>query len=810
MQRVRLLFEEALERDQASRAAFLDEATGGDAELRGEVESLLHALDQSGDLLEHSAPSMLAETFDESDSWIVGSRAGPYHIVRRVGHGGMGVVYEAVRADDQFRKRVAIKFLRSGFESELAVRRFRYERQILAGLDHPNIAGLLDGGVTADGQPYFVMEYVEGEPITAYCDSRGLSVRERVALFGQVCAAVQYAHEQLIVHRDLKPSNILVTADGTVKLLDFGIAKLLGEDGDEVPLTRGARALTPEYASPEHLRATRITTTSDVYSLGVVLYELLAGRRPHRLEGRLLSEIEQIVCETDPERPSAAVTDAAAAQRGERRAGRLAARLAGDLDEIVLMALRREPERRFGSAVELADDLRRHLDGLPVRARPDSATYRLRKFVRRRRTEVAAAGLVFASLLAGVVGIAQQARRAEVERDRAEARYREGRRLANALLFEIHSSIADLPGATAARATLVRRALEYLDGSSRVVGGDSSLDLELVMAYHRIGDVQGNPTNANLGDVAGARGTYMKALAIAERLAAAHADDPGVRRALALTHERLADVTAPTGEVRRAVDHQRSAMELYATVAEQTGAPADRHAVAVSGLKLGDLLGHPAFPNLGERAAALNQYREALRRLEALEGAAPDPFLNRRYRALVFERIGRLEQEGGDLPAAIATLTRSLELRRALAAERPASVETQRDLAIGEFLLCGLHLELGETAAALERCSRSYAIRERLYRADPVNAQLVRGMAIIHRRMGAVQEASGATERARTHYRASLAFQDSLASHGAATPSDQRDRTATLDALCARAGGGERLCAARRARPAREGSRDDA
>ena len=339
-----------------------------------------------------------------------------------IGMGGMGAVYEGVRAD-QYRKRVAIKLVQGGLDSELTLARFRRERQILANLEHPNVATLLDGGVTPDGRPFLVMEYVEGEPITTWCDGRRLSVDARLALFRQVCDAVQYAHKNLVVHGDIKPGNILVTADGTAKLLDFGIAKLVGAGtgDDALPLTRGdTRPFTPEYASPEQIRGDPLSTASDVYSLGAVLFELLTGRRPHVVTSRALVDIMRAVLEVPVPRPSSVVTAGAAAQRGERRAGRLRRRLQGELDNIALMALRPEPERRYASAGALSEDVRRELTGLPVEAHGDWAGYRLRKFAGRNRTAVAASILVIVALIGGVIATADQAHRARAAQMRAE------------------------------------------------------------------------------------------------------------------------------------------------------------------------------------------------------------------------------------------------------------------------------------------------------------------------------------------------------------------------------------------------------
>src|SRR6187402_1782963 len=386
-------------------------------------------------------------------------RLGPYRLIREIGHGGMGTVYLGVRDDDVFQKRVAIKVLNRGMDTDSIVRRFRHERQILASFEHPLIATLLDGGSTPDGRPYFAMEYVEGQPIVDYCDTLRLDTAARLELFCKVCTAVQYAHQNLIIHRDIKPANVLVVADGTPKLLDFGIAKLLNPElaGQTLALTApGLQLMTPEYASPEQVRGEAVTTATDVYSLGVLLYELLAGRLPYQLTSRTPADIVRIVCESEPIRPSTAVTtieavptadpatdgDAARERPAAARAGRprtvdidrLQRQLAGDLDNIILKALSKEPSRRYASVDQFSEDVRRHLVGLPVIARKDTWGYRTTKFVRRNRAVVVAAAMTFAALIAGIIGTTWQARVARLERARAEQRFGDVRQLANAFL----------------------------------------------------------------------------------------------------------------------------------------------------------------------------------------------------------------------------------------------------------------------------------------------------------------------------------------------------------------------------------------
>jgi serine/threonine protein kinase len=435
------LFHQAADLAPADRAAFLRRACDGDEELQREVESLL-AADASRDTFLKAAvadaTSLLPSAPDRS-AGLIGKRIGPYSITRVIGKGGMGSVYGAVR-DDDIRMQVAVKLLARGTDTEAALGRFRAERRILAGLQHPNIARLLDAGATEDGLPYFVMEYVDGSPLLDYATP--LSTRQCLELFRSVCAAVQYAHQNLVVHRDLKPGNILVTADGTAKLLDFGIAKLLDPEsaGSTLTLTgTGVRLMTPDYASPEQVRGEPVTTATDIYSLGVILYELLTGRRPHHIETSSPAAIERAICLEEPTKPSA-----------------VNPRLDHDLDNIVLLALRKEPQRRYASVEQFSEDIRRYLEGRPIRARKDTLGYRANRFVRRNKLAVAAAALVVLGTLTGLAAVNRQARRAEY-------RFQQVRKLADTVLFDLNSEIESLAGSTKARELLVKTSLAYLD-----------------------------------------------------------------------------------------------------------------------------------------------------------------------------------------------------------------------------------------------------------------------------------------------------------------------------------------------------------
>ncbi len=408
-QRVKTILEDAREQPFPGRQAWLAEACGGDVELLHEVESFLEHEDRLEGFIERPVLSFLGDQVEAVDELAVGRRVGPYRLARLLGKGGMGAVYLAEREQD-FEQRVALKLVRRGLADGDAVRRFEAERQILARLEHPNIARLLDGGTTEDGTPYFVMELVDGEPIDRYCERHRLGVRDRLELCLKVCSALEVAHQSLVIHRDLKPGNILVDASGRAKLLDFGIAKLLRPDGAD-PMATGTapQALTLRYASPEQLRGEPVGTASDVYSLGVVLYQLLTGGLPCGLGELSHFELMRAVCEEDPKPPST-VADSRTVRR----------RLAGDLDSIVLKALRKEPRRRYASIEKLADDLRRHLDGLPVLARQGSFAYRARKFVRRHRLGLASLTTIVVLAVVFTAALVRQLRHTERQRDRAE------------------------------------------------------------------------------------------------------------------------------------------------------------------------------------------------------------------------------------------------------------------------------------------------------------------------------------------------------------------------------------------------------
>jgi len=506
-----------------------------------------------------------------------GRKIGHYTVIEQIGRGGMGEVFSAFRSDGQFEQKVAIKLVRTGADSAAVLERFRNERQILAGLDHPNIARLLDGGTTDDGVPFLVMELVSGTPIDIFCDARKLSIPRRLKLFRQICSAVQYAHQRLVIHRDIKPANILVTEDGTPKLLDFGIAKLLDDSG-QVAATQ-LRSFTTDYASPEQLRGDAISTASDLYSLGVVLYRLLTGRSPYRVEPRTPAKLANAITNTDPDRPSTSVTRTETATSvgtsreltpeffsGARDTtpALLQKELRGELDDILLKALRKEPEHRYASVEQFSEDIRLYLAGRPVSARIGTWNYRAGKFLRRHRAGVAAASLVAATLVAGVLVTWREARIAEANRRKADARFNDVRKLANSLVFDVHDKIQNLPGAADSRKLILQKAVGYLDTLAADTQNDPALMRDLVVGYSRVAELEGNPYHPNLGDTKAALADYQKSLTLEEALVRMYPDSEKDQFNLAQLYADFAEVhMAGTGNVPEAIRYCRQGIALF-------------------------------------------------------------------------------------------------------------------------------------------------------------------------------------------------------------------------------------------------------
>jgi eukaryotic-like serine/threonine-protein kinase len=687
-QRVKDLFLAALELRPGDRAPFLETECNGESELRAEVESLLASSDDATDFLERPAELLaLAEMGPElpkPEDALAGSRVGPYRIESAIGEGGMGTVYRAYRADQTFEQTVAIKVLHRDLDRGAMLRRFQAERKILASLEHPNIARLFDAGVTADGRSYLVLEYIDGKPLNVYAEDTQLTVRQRLELFRPICAAVQSAHQRLVVHRDLKPANILVTTAGIPKLLDFGIAKLLDDTGADLTAT-GMQLMTPAYASPEQVRGEKITTASDIYSLGVLLYELLTGVKPLKVPTGDPLGAARIISEQDPPAPSSLVPD-----------------LAGDLDNIVLKALAKEPERRYRSAADFGEDVRRYLDGLPVAARTPTLIYLAQKFVRRHPARLATAALVLVTLAGGTYSTLREGRR-------AQARFNDVRELSNSVLFEIHDAIKALPGSTAARELVISRALTFLDKLSVEAGNDVALQKELATGYMRLGEVQGASGTSNLGRSAAAQASFRKALALRAEVARAMPGDAAAQRDLASTHDALSAALEEQGKMEESERHQQLAFALRQKIG----------AVYPQELAKSYFGQAQAKVIAADYPKALELHRKALALWDQAAGSDGQQF--QRSRSIAHKRIGGILIRLEKLEEAQVEYEAAVQLDLARLQKAPTDLEAKLDLSFAQSDLALIWQRRKNFPKALEFASQALAARRALMAADPSN-----------------------------------------------------------------------------------------
>jgi eukaryotic-like serine/threonine-protein kinase len=761
-QQVKQVLATALELDPGKRADFLESNFASDPGLREDVEPLLASEESLRD--EFLSESDLAAAasgipFDET-TWI-GRRIGAYQVVEQIGAGGMGEVYRAFRADDQYRKEVALKFVRGGQFGSAIFARFKTERQILAGLDHPNLAKLLDGGATEEGFPYLVMELIDGLPITDYCNNRNLSVRELLQLFLQVCAGVHYAHQHLVIHRDIKPHNILVTPEGSPKLLDFGIAKILdagtAESLPEATMT-GFQVLTPRYASPEQITGGSMSTASDVYSLGVVLYELLTGSIPFDLANVPAQDIPRLVCEAEPQKPSAAVLRSPRASefsaRRQTSPDRLRRQLTGDIDNIVLMALRREPSRRYASVKDLQEDIRRHLENIPVIARTDTAWYRANRFVKRHTAGVAATAAVVLILIVSLIITV----RAELA---AKRRFNDVRALANSLIFDVHDSVKDLPGSTPARKIIVDRALKYLNVLSQESSGDLSLQRELATAYEKVGSVQGDYLENNLGDFEGTLVSYRKALELRKQIDAA-SRDWNDHIALAQAYRLVAHQQWANGDPRGAREPIGRAIAVSAEVNNEH--PNNLKILSELGfdLEVSGRIGYPGDPAASQKV--LEDYRRSLAIDELLVKLKPDDITLLHGYATDLSNVGTI-LEPSDPQEALKNYEKGLEIDKRLA-QLTTDVRFQRSVAMAYGSIGSVYDDMGDYARSLENNLKDVAIYEQLVAADPKNALLHQGLAIASANVAASAVRVGKIEMALDYSNRALETMRPLAASG--------------------------------------------
>lgn len=746
--KIKSVLEQAIELPASARGEFLIENCD-DAEMIDEVESFLTYEDADGASLESSALAIVTESTPQKS--LIGKKIGRYEIVSDLGAGGMGTVYLAIRADGEFKQEVALKLIKSGIGSESILRRFYSERQILASLDHPNIAHLIDGGTTDDNLPYFVMEYVKGEPVAEYVQNKGLDLEERLDLFRKVCEGVSFAHQNLVIHRDLKPSNILVNKDGLPKLLDFGIAKLLKPTDDGTTATQ-QMAFTPEYASPEQIRGENLSTATDVYSLGVVLYELLTGVRPFVFEGKNLGQIVHTATETIPVRPSASNTLKPEID-GERKAAFASTRLRGDLDNIVLKALSKDPARRYSSVEQFSEDIRRHLKGLPVFARQDSWKYRAEKFTRRNPLVVGAVAMAFIILLIGITATTYQSRRANAEREKAETRFNDVRTLANSFMFEINEEITRSP--IKARELLVERALQYLDKLAAESENDLDLKGELAAAYEKIGDVQSDIFRPFTGKTSEALLSHQKALKLRQEVFAAK---PSVENSMnvALSHQNIGNAQLTSGRLSEARDHYVLALDALKLANELEPENLEvRRQVARSYSMVGQ-----ATVRSGSLTAALSYYEKSLDSFRSLREAVPENIRYLRSYGIVLSYIAFVKKEMGNAKDAVSDYEKWLDIERQLVGKEPDNVEFKHDLS-GAYTWLGVALaEIGDIARAKQSFEEAIKIQAGVLAADKENLAELYSLADSQLEYGKAMAKKGVTniaienlEKALTAYR---------------------------------------------------------
>jgi len=715
-QEVKRLFGEAIEMPEHERRSWL-ETVCPDSEIRNEVLSLLEEHARSENFLEQPETCtgvLLDELFSSVQP---GQTIGPWKLVREIGRGGMGVVFEAVREGEDFRARFALKLIRAGLVTPQLVERFRLERRVLSRLAHPGIAALLDGGTTDSGLPYLVMEYVEGVPIDQWCREKRLGIRQRVELILEVCRAVQHAHERLVIHRDLKPGNIFITPEGRPKLLDFGIAKVLAGEAEDAPeATRTATyVLTPDYASPEQITGAPPTTATDVYSLGVLLYVLLSGKRPYELAGLPPLEAMRRVVESDPRPPS---TVAAPEFRSLLR---------GDLDQIILKCLQKEPARRYSSAALLAADLEAWLEGRPVTAVPPSWRYRLARWARRNRAQAVVLVALAVSILAGGIATAWQAREARLARQRAEQRAFEIQQFSRALVFDLHSVLSRLPGSTEARALLLDRAMKFFDGAVKTAGEDPRLLLELAEGYRRLGNVLGSSFSDNLGRSQEALQAFDKGLAA---VAAARRLDPYSYDSLRRHSSLLVEAALAYLDLKRLQEAGRCASQLEQVIhdieSHLATLPEGRSLAATNWSQLAMIVN-----GLGQSQRAIELYGKALAAFASLPPAEAAKPSNLSQEAFAHKRLGALWIQN-DPAKAEKHYLEALAIDRKLLEQDPKDLVQRYNITFALSDLGLIARRRGEMEKSFRYFAEAAAIRDEFYASDPKNVRVLAGTTNVH------------------------------------------------------------------------------
>jgi tRNA A-37 threonylcarbamoyl transferase component Bud32/tetratricopeptide (TPR) repeat protein len=703
------LFHEALNRPEDKREEWLQSQCGDDTALFQNTLALLLASQR-----EQEASKTLQGSSTKPS--VAGKRLGPYELISLLGRGGMGAVYLAHRADGQYEKRVAIKLVDLPLATELFFERFRQERQILAGLDHPGIARMLDGGVSDDGILYLVLEYVDGVPIDDYVRTHSISLEEKLKLFVKVCKAVQFAHQNLVIHRDLKPDNILVSADGEPHLLDFGTAKLLSPDraADVQGLTRhGFLSFTPAYASPEQVLGKPITTAADTYSLGVMLYLLLTSKLPYELSEFTTEEMVGVICEQAPAPPTS--TDGTFPN--------------ADLEAILAKALRKEPEQRYGTAEQLASDVEAYLEHRPVLARKGTLRYKATKFARRNKLAISFACVLLVMLLAGIFAVLQQARAARRAEQRAEARSVDLLQLSDSLLSELDTAIQQLPGSTGAQQLLVARVLEHLERIAADARMDTQTGVTLANAYVRLGNLQGDPYEQNTGDTPGAIRSIHQAISILEALAKSHPNDASVLTALARAETARGEILSQADDNDGAAASMQAASAAYEQLlALPNPTPLLCFETAVSYETYGDLLGQDT--GFGDGMGALTFYRKAIEMDQRALTIDPNSMRVRRGLPVMQVKVGNVHLDINPAEA-LLDFQKGMELLNALPPSERAVLSSVRLRALLLRKEANALSELGRYTEARPLFAQSEEIYSSLIAADAKDLRAKRDMRLL-------------------------------------------------------------------------------
>lgn len=693
-----------------------------DEEIRIQVEKLLEAHETAENFIDKPLLIEQQVVEDTTVDPLIGKQIKDYLILERIGTGGMGAVYLAERLNSDFKQKVALKIIKRGMDSEAILKRFAIERKILSTLKHPNIAQLLDGGISTDGLPFFVMEYIEGQTLIQYCQQNNLSLKDRLKLFQQICAAVEYAHRNLIIHRDLKPSNVLVTNDGVPKLLDFGVSKLLSDPETEITLTQN-RVFTPEYASPEQILDKNVTTATDIYSLGIILYELLSGHRPYQTKGKPLDEIIKIVCDSKVTKPSEATTKF---YPSETRNLNLFIQdskiISGDLDNITLKTINKEPAERYGTVQQLTEDIERYLNGFPVIARPQTATYRFGKYIKRHKVGVLAAALVLVSLIGGISVASWQAIEARREREKAEQRFNDVRSLAKTVMFDLNKAIEEVPGSIAARELLVKKSLEYLDKLAAENQQDTSLQMELAEGYDQIANIQGGSGSNHLGQRESALESYQKSLAIKERLVVIEPQNINFRQQFGVSYFNTAKIYYVQANMPESLKMAQKSVDILQTLFQEN--PQD------SGIKYSLtnalLLKEVVLSQTGNIEESSQITKEVLKMAEELANENPSVNNLQTLANALNNYASFLVNFKKDNDEALKSYQRSFEIRKQLLDKDPNNISYQKDVATCYLNMTYIFYYKEDYQSALKNCRQALEILEKLKIQDSQNEEIKR------------------------------------------------------------------------------------